>query len=383
MVPRQFLGETMHTLLPTLLTTLLLALSLTCATPAMAGKWDNLVVMREKAKTDAFKKTQYAYYLDKYGITDADVVAYGQKAGAIPLVTPPAPAVLPAPLPTDPALVGDGTVQLPEVPPVGTNGRSWRMFRGFRYQGMPDLAGCGLESIKILYQGELFGTGSRARPNIAQLKGKVVPALLKADPEYVVIDIEHWDEVTEIDKLITVVRTLKQAVRAAGNTRMKFGYYMLVPIRNWNAPVLNKPGRMDAWKAQNDRMARLAAEVDVLFPSLYTQFNEPANWVKYAEANIAEARQYGKPVFLFLWPQFHNYNKSIGTRYLPISYWQLQLDTAKRLADGVVIWGSIRPNAGAASIGWDDWNKSAPWWQLTKDYARRYSTAGFGTCNEG
>ena len=379
----------MHALLPTLLTTIVLALSLGFATPAMAGKMDNLVIMREKAKTDAFKKTQYAYYLNRYGITDADVVAHGQKVGSIPVAAVPVPAVVTddgtaGTVPVNGMTIVDPPVQPPvEPPPVVTNNRTWRMFRGFRYQGMPDLAACGLDSIKILYQGELFGKGSLARPNIAQLKGKVVPALLKADPEYVVIDIEHWDEVTEIDKLITVVRTLKQAVRAAGNTRMKFGYYMLVPIRNWNAPVLNKPGRMAVWQAENDKMARLAAEVDVLFPSLYTQFNEPANWVKYAEANIAEARQYGKPVFLFLWPQFHNYNKSIGTRYLPISYWQLQLETARRLADGVVIWGSIRPNAKAASIGWDGWNKAAPWWQLTKDFARQYSTASFGACNEG
>ena len=361
-------------------------------TSAYAGKWDNLVVMREKAKTDAFKKTQYAYYLDKYGITDADVVAYGVSAGTISASSSNNNSSSSNNSSNNSSSnnsssnnsSSNNSSSNNSSNSSSSNGGSWKMFKGFRYNSMPSLANCGVDSnIKILYVNELFGSGSRSQPNVSLLKNTVAKNLLKTNPAFVVIDIEHWDQYAEMDKFITVVRTLKEAVRAGGNTKMKFGYYMMVPDREYNAPVYNKTGKMAAWQAKNDKLARLAKEVDVIFPSLYTIFNAPSDWVKYAKANISEARQYGKPVYAFIWPQFHDYNDSIGTQYLPVSYWQLQLETLRGITDGVVIWGSIKPNkATSGSVGWDSWNKNLPWWTATKAYAKKHSSVAVGSCNE-
>ena len=260
---------------------------------------------------------------------------------------------------------------------------SFKIFKAFRYNSMPSLSGCGLSDIRMLYPTELFGSGSRSQPNVSLLKNTVAKSLLKTNPKFVVIDIEHWDEIEEMDKLITVVRTLKQAVRDGGNTSMKFGFYMILPVRNCNAPTTGISSKLTAWKSQNDQLARLAKEVDVIFPSLYTIKNEPSNWVKYAKANIAEARQYGKPVYAFLWPQFHDYYKEYGTQYLPVTFWQLELETLQGLADGVAIWGSIKPNAASSnSVGWDTWDGDKAWWQYTKTFAQKNSVVAVSGCDD-
>ncbi|WP_159718346.1 hypothetical protein [Geminicoccus flavidas] len=80
---------------------------------------------------------------------------------------------------------------------------------------MPSLANCGLSTdIRIVYHDELFGGASKNVPNVSHLKSKIVSDLLRRNVTYVMIDIEHWNPVTEMAKLITVVvRTLKEGVR--------------------------------------------------------------------------------------------------------------------------------------------------------------------------
>jgi Hyaluronidase. len=122
---------------------------------------------------------------------------------------------------------------------------------------------------------------------------------------------------------------------------------------------------------ENDRIISLAQTVDVFYPSLYTFYTDKAGWVEYATAQISEARRLanGKPVFAFLWPQYHNSNRLLKCQFLPADYWQLQLETVSKLADGVVIWG-----------GWDvcnskgkalQWNDNAKWWQVTKAFIKK------------
>jgi hypothetical protein len=90
---------------------------------------------------------------------------------------------------------------------------------------------------------------------------------------------------------------------------------------------------------------------------LYTFYEDRDGWVKYAVAQISEARRYGgnKPVYVFLWPQYHEPPNA----YLPTDFWRLELETAKQYADGVVIWG------GSLHETWDN---SAPWWIETKKF---------------
>jgi hypothetical protein len=66
-----------------------------------------------------------------------------------------------------------------------------------------------------------------------------------------------------------------------------------------------------AWQA-NDAVAPIAAQADVLFPSIYTFYPDENGWQTYAIAQIKEARRIGpgKPVYVFLWPQFEDATQS-------------------------------------------------------------------------
>jgi hypothetical protein len=251
------------------------------------------------------------------------------------------------------------------------------IYQGFRYYKMPNLQGCGLSNFKIFYESELFGSGSKRQPNIRQLKNVVIPQILKKKWDYVVIDIEIWDPIREMDKLITVAKTIREGIRAKGG-RSKIGYYLLLPEKNWNAPVQNSSGKLKNWRATNSKLKRLANEIDVVFPSLYTMYDQQGDWVRYAKANITEARKYGKKVFPFIWPQIHNWNKSDGQKYMSASFWKTQLQTVHSAADGVVIWGSMTTRKGKR--GWDTWKSGMPWWEVTKDFAKANGTAKFSGC---
>ena len=81
-------------------------------------------------------------------------------------------------------------------------------------------------------------------------------------------------------------QSIRDGVRKKGG-KSKLGYYMMIPEKNWYAPVQNRSSKMKAWKSNNDKLARLAKEVDVIFPSLYTMFDNQSDWIKYAKGNIA------------------------------------------------------------------------------------------------
>jgi hypothetical protein len=148
------------------------------------------------------------------------------------------------------------------------------------------------------------------------------------------------------------------------------GYYGLPPIRDyWRAIKDQNTPEYLSWQAENDRLRPLVDGVNALFPSLYTFYTDRDGWVKYAIASIREARRYpgNKPVYVFLWPQYHPSNLFSGLKYLPADYWKLELETARQYADGIVIWGGweIDKNAKAQ---WDD---NAPWWQVTKKFIEK------------
>ena len=134
----------------------------------------------------------------------------------------------------------------------------------------------------------------------------------------VVIDIEVWkltssmtssQITTNINKLKTVISAFRKGLPNA-----KIGLYMGVPERNWLA-VCGDPGkrasRTTTWHNNNLRLRPLGDAVDIIFPSLYTFYSDSASiscWPSYAQANIREARIYGKPVVPFLWMRYHSTN---------------------------------------------------------------------------
>ena len=84
---------------------------------------------------------------------------------------------------------------------------------------------------------------------------------------------------------------------------------------------------------------RLAEREDALFPSLYTFSDNRPAWRARFRRIMAEAATVapGKPVYAYLWPQYHDGTKLAG-RYLTPDHWRYELETARQLCSGVVVW---------------------------------------------
>jgi hypothetical protein len=192
----------------------------------------------------------------------------------------------------------------------------------------------------------------------------------RAKSRSVVIDIEHWpvkgdsDQVQEsVSKYLTVLQWFKEAA-----PELSVGYYGAPPLRDYWRAI--RPPTSKEWQSysdDNDRLKPLAQAVDILFPSLYTFYTDQGGWVRYAYGQIAEARRCanGKPVYVFLWPQYHDSNRELKGQYLADDYWRLELETAKQYSDGIIIWGGWGSNNRPAK-----WDENAAWWKVTKEFMK-------------
>lgn len=233
------------------------------------------------------------------------------------------------------------------------------------YSGKPNLSSYGVRTLPVIYQGQLWkgSEGLQSVPDGAKIRAAV--AQIAADATVICIDIEHWplngdryEVARNLKKYTEVIRRF----RATGKN-YRLGYYGVLPaVDYWRA--IKNPASFSymQWQAENEAIAPLAVEVDVLFPSLYTFYTDQKGWRRMAISQIKAAKSYGKPVYAFLWPQFHESNRLLGGRYIGDAYWRMELETVGRYADGIVIWG-----------GWGDgkpakWDNEAPWWKVTKRF---------------
>jgi hypothetical protein len=217
------------------------------------------------------------------------------------------------------------------------------VFDATLYRNKPDL---GLPRCYVPSASALWGP-SDDRNLLPTRIGTTIPTALTA------LNIEHW---SVPDRMADLIATLNLFRRRCPPIRA--GYYSLCPRRDyWRAILSPDSTQYQQWQRENDALAPLARAVDLNFPSLYTFYPNPEGWVRYAKANIAEAKRYCKEVYAFLWPQYHP-SSNLAGQYLDADYWRLQLDTVAGLADGIVIWGGHQQS-------WDD---AALWWQATKDF---------------
>lgn len=95
---------------------------------------------------------------------------------------------------------------------------------------------------------------------------------------------------------------------------------------------------------------KLAVREDALFPSLYTFSDNRPAWLARFKQIMSEAASIapGKPVYAYVWPQYHGGTKKAG-RYLTPDNWSYELTTARRLCSGVVVWS---PWADALDQSW-------------------------------
>jgi hypothetical protein len=263
-----------------------------------------------------------------------------------------------------------GTVS-PQTAPTNVPTRSFVVYDATLYKNKPELRAYGVNPIKIFYEWDLWARWGNKDLQDLPRRNDVARAAYEARNigSLAIIDIEHWP-LKDLESVVqgslrqyrTVLAWFREALPAT-----RFGFYGAPPIVDyWRAVSDPSSDKHRSWIRDNARIASLSQDVDALFPSAYTFYSDKAGWKKYAVAQISAARAYNKPVYVFLWPQYHESNRLLGGRYLTGDYWRMELHTALEHADGVVIWGGWR----------QQWNESAPWWQVTKEFMRELKTSG-------
>jgi hypothetical protein len=247
--------------------------------------------------------------------------------------------------------------------------REFLMFDSTFYKQKPDLRRYGLKPVSIVMWGMLWARGGDLAklPDRDSVRRVAVEAGSSAS--ITVLDIEHWPlagNPAKVEESVRKYATLVQWFKEAAPTG-KFGYYGVAPLRDYWASIqpIESP-RYLAWQKQNDGMAPVARAADILCPSVYTFFEDQNDWAKYAVAQIREARRYagGKPVYVFLWPQYHPTDKKLSGTYVSGEYWRMELEIARKYADGVIIWGGYQQN----------WNETAPWWLETRQFLQKLAS---------
>jgi hypothetical protein len=218
------------------------------------------------------------------------------------------------------------------------------------YRGKPDTTKNGLVASNIVYEDLIWPHDKNYGVLPSRTTFNAVIRAHIANPGPLVLDIERLGlkgSPETVDRHLRVLATLADWARADAPDKL-VGYYGSNTLSR--VPPQNLPFARE-----------LARHVDAFFPPMYTFDDDRQAWAKRAQAEAAEARTLapGKPVFFYLWPQYHD-----GTpkqfQYINAAYWKFQLNTARSDANGVVLWSPGR-------FKWDD---RSGWWAATREFMR-------------
>ena len=239
--------------------------------------------------------------------------------------------------------------------------RPFQIFDAFLYKGKPSSEALKMVPTNIIYEAQLFPSEATtlALPDVAAVRRAASTA--SASGRLTIFDIERWPVSATDPAISTSVSNYSQVMRWIKDQSpgLQFGFYALPPIMDyWRS--LAADGQFPAWQRDDDSFQFIADGSAALFPCAYTFYEDQKAWVRFAAAQIKEARRQanGKPVYLFLMPTYHDANADLRGQPLPADYWQLELETARSLADGVVLWGGYMQT----------WDENAAWWTVTKDF---------------
>lgn len=266
------------------------------------------------------------------------------------------PATAPATQPASPPL--------PVVPTVYT---------AFLHEDQPRAWPFGIRRARILYPSNLWPAKNEARhgPPRVEVVRWLASELNPNAP--VILNIEHWPTRTEAEANFTIERFRQTyAMFRHANPELRLGLYSIVPHREY-WPFQRHPQHIERLRLaeRNRRLAPLAELLDFICPSVYAFYNEPDGWEAYARGMIESAKAFGKPVFPFLWYEFHDNGEpeNRGQR-IPLPFWRRCLNLVADQADGMILWGGFR----------QQWDPNADWWfeveQMMADRLMARSRAG-------
>jgi hypothetical protein len=228
--------------------------------------------------------------------------------------------------------------------------RSFAVFDNMSYRGKPDTTRDGLVSSNIVYEGSIWPHDKNYGVLPSRDAFDAVIRAHMANPGPFVLDIERLPlkgSPETVHQHLRVLTTLADWARANAPGKL-VGYYGTGTLTR--VPPENMPAARE-----------LARHVNAFFPPMYTFDDDRQAWAKRAEAESAEDRTLapGKPVFFYLWPQYHD-----GTpkefQYVDEAFWKFQLHAARRDVEGIVLWSPGRFN-------WDD---TSGWWAATQEFMR-------------
>lgn len=266
------------------------------------------------------------------------------------------------------------------------------IFDALSYTGKPDLSVYGFSKIHIISR-NADGTTTLTQAGITA----AVAAILLTDSTPVIcLDIETMpydirkSTPAQVDTTLTFLSQVMGWVRAAAPTS-KVGFYSISPISDywttnmyntafhrqenswWKGYTAKANSDYAAWQTANSYLSNFAATTDFVAPAFYTFYDlfeagtdgavpDVYNgWKDAALLTINDARRYKKPIYPFIWPQFHEGGTYKDNRYLPEDYWRAQLKWTQLNADGVIIWGW----GGFLNETWDTNVSTSGWWAAT------------------
>ena len=253
------------------------------------------------------------------------------------------------------------------VPAMCVAASCFKVMDATLYTDKPEMEALGIQPIKLVEPPRWWHGVLNSEKSLKAATSKATgPLINETSPVLIDLELPLSGNSPEIGANRQRYVDLIHWMRDAGFTA-PLSFYDSVPARDyWRALKGPVAPEYRAWQAENDALRPIVPLVSALYPSLYTFYQDPQGWVKYAQANIAEARRIGGglPVYPFIWPQYHDSNKSLRQQYIDRTFWSLQLRTLYAHADGLVLWG-----------GWDGgnnrravWDENATWWQATKQF---------------
>jgi hypothetical protein len=244
----------------------------------------------------------------------------------------------------------------PALPPPAPAAKRFELFDALLQRGKPNLRRLGLRPMPWVGNIWLSGKAQEA------LDEAGVRAALKQLPPGTGafhLDIEAWPLMGQ--PVDVRARHIEQLLRVADLARelmprAQFGFYGLPPVITYWPLVDRRPVEYADWAECNRLLEPLAERVDFILPSLYTFYRDRAGWLKYADATLTAAHAYRKPVYPFLWYEYHDSNPLLRDRPVDTDAWVEELKFCRTRADGIVLWGGDHRG----------WSESAPWWQAVR-----------------
>jgi hypothetical protein len=272
---------------------------------------------------------------------------------------------------------------------------SFRVFDTTQFINKPDLSSYGVDNTLLVTANGVWANWPSDLSAPDEATTRAFARRIAETGQIVCFDIEHWPldirnnapEVVNANlvKLINIVTWIHEET-----PQVKVGFYGISPIRDhwtpssyytaldipstspyytwYKAHLADFEGAFLEWQRANDILKPLMDKVDVVFPSLYAFYDNPAGWDKYAYGMIMEAKRLapGKPVYPFIWMQFHA-SVDPNVSYVSGPFWEVQLDACRQYADGMVIWGSYQRTTDGKWVT-AVWNEEAGWWVETEEF---------------